>query len=88
MAAGFGRHGMPPPAADDTGTTLGQDGSDWSHDLATLTFDLLAFKKVENLPSEFGHARPSGSPVNRYVRDGRTNGQNERLLPPFLRAGA
>ena len=39
-AAGFGRHGMPPPACNDTGTTLGQDGSDWSRDLATLTFDL------------------------------------------------
>ena len=28
VAAGFGRHGMPPPAANDTGTALGQDGSD------------------------------------------------------------
>ena len=28
MAAGFGQHGMPPPAANDTGTALGQDGSD------------------------------------------------------------
>ena len=40
VAAGFGRHGMPPPASNDTGTALGQDGSDWSRDLATLTFDL------------------------------------------------
>jgi len=31
---------MSPPAANDTGTTLGQDGSDWSRDLATLNFDL------------------------------------------------
>ena len=37
---GFGRHGMPPPPSFNTGTALGQDGSDWSHDLATLTFDL------------------------------------------------
>jgi len=40
MAAGFGRHGMPPPDTNDTGRALGQDGSDWSRDLATLTFDL------------------------------------------------
>jgi len=25
----FGRHGMPPPTSNDTGTALGQDGSDW-----------------------------------------------------------
>ena len=40
MADGFGRHGMPPPGSNDTGTALGQDGSDWSQDLATLTSDL------------------------------------------------
>ena len=40
VAAGFGRYGMPPPAANDTCTALGQDGSDLSRDLATLTFDL------------------------------------------------
>ena len=28
VAAGFGRHGMPLPASNDTGTALGQDGSD------------------------------------------------------------
>jgi len=30
VAAGFGRHGMPPPlpAANDTGTALGRDGLD------------------------------------------------------------
>jgi len=31
---------MPPPTSNDTGTALGQDVSDWSRDLATLTFDL------------------------------------------------
>ena len=31
---------MPPPGSNDTGTALGQDGSDWSRDLATLTSDL------------------------------------------------
>ena len=40
VAAGFGRHGMSPPAANDTGTALGQDGSGWSRNLATLTFNL------------------------------------------------
>ena len=34
VTAGFGRHGMPPPAtSDDTDTAFGQDGSDWSRDL-------------------------------------------------------
>jgi len=31
--------------------------------------------KVENLHSEFGHAKPLGFRVIRYVRDGRTDGQ-------------
>ena len=40
VAAGFSQQCMPPPASNDTGTALDQDSSDWSHDLATLTFDL------------------------------------------------
>ena len=39
LAAGFGRHGMLLSASNDTDTALGQHGSDWSGDLATLTFD-------------------------------------------------
>ena len=39
MAAGFGRHSMFAPAANYTDTPLGQDGSDRSRDLVTLTFD-------------------------------------------------
>jgi len=31
---------MPPPASNDTDTRLGQDGSNWSRDLAILIFDL------------------------------------------------
>ena len=31
---------MPPPASNDTGTAFGHYGSDWSRDLATLTFDV------------------------------------------------
>ena len=46
--------------------------------------------KVGNLRSEFAHARPSGSGVIRYVRDGRTDGQTDgqkqSLLPlPYER---
>ena len=33
--------------------------------------------KVGNLPSEFGHARPLGSRVIRYVRDGQTDRQTD-----------
>ena len=41
--------------------------------------------KVRNLPSKFGHARPLGSRIIRYVRDGQTDGgQKQRLLPPSL----
>ena len=41
MTAEVGRRrGMPPPASNDTGTALGQDGLDWSRYFATLTFDL------------------------------------------------
>ena len=135
--ARFGRHGTTPPASNNTGTALGQDGSDWWRDLATLTLDLevmalvgdagrrppsvyqvwsssaLRFarcvsalmglvtwtfdletrkpvtSKEGNLQCEFGHARPLGSRVIRYVRDGRTDGRTKATLnAPFLRAGA
>ena len=33
--------------------------------------------KVGNLPSKFGHARPLGSRIIRYVRDGRTDRQTD-----------
>jgi len=33
---------------------------------------------VGNLRSEFGHARPSGSRVSRYVRDGRTDTRTDK----------
>jgi len=36
---------------------------------------------VRNIHSECGHARPSGSPVIRYVRDGQTDGRKQTLLP-------
>jgi len=112
---------------------VGQDGSDWSRDLATSTFDLgghgacgwcgsssfvhipslkfvgafgrgarrvsalmglvtltsdlLTLKlvceshQVGNLSSKFGHARPFGSRIIRYVRDWRTGrGQTKATL--------
>ena len=43
--------------------------------------------KVGNLHSEFGQARPSGSRVIRYVRDGQTDGQKQRLLPVYYGRG-
>ena len=54
--------------------------------LVTFTFDLdtgmrVAWK-MRNLHSEFGHDRPLGSRVIRYVRDGRTDRQKQSLLIP------
>jgi len=40
VATVSGRHGMPPPDSDYAGRALGQDGSDSSRDLVTLTFEL------------------------------------------------
>ena len=61
----------------------------WPFDLET---GMRVESKVMNLPSKFGHARPFGSRIIRYVRDGRTvgrtDGQKQRLLPPFLPVGA
>jgi len=47
--------------------------------------------KVGNLRSKFGHARPLGSRIIRYVRDGQSDGRTimdgkkQRLFPPSLR---
>jgi len=42
----------------------------WLFDLET---GMRVASKVGNLPSKFGHARPLGSRIIRYVRDGRTD---------------
>jgi len=59
--------------------------------LVTVTFDLetgiRVASKVGNLHSEFEHARPLGSQIIRYVRDGQTDGQKQCLLPPSYRGG-
>ena len=79
VAAGFDRHGMPPPASNP---------NLWPFD---LEIDMRVASKVGNLPSKFGHARLLGSRIIRYVRDGRTDGwtdgQKQRLFPSSLRSG-
>ena len=51
----------------------------------TLTFDLeigmRVASKVANLHSEFGHGRPLGSRVIRYVHDGRMDGRADKSKP-------
>jgi len=53
--------------------------------LVTLKTGVQVAPKVGNLPSKFGHARPLGSRIIRYVRNGQTNGQTDgqkqRLWP-------
>jgi len=72
VAAGFGRHGMPPPASDP---------DLWPFDLETGT---RVASKVGNLPSKFGHARPLDFGIIRHVRDGRTDGRTKAtLIAPF-----
>jgi len=54
----------------------------WPFDLET---GMRIASKVGNLPSKFGHARPLGSRINRYVRDGRTD--KATLIAPFPTGG-
>jgi len=61
-------------------------------DLDLRPFDLetgvRVASEVENLPSEFRHARPLGSRIIRYVRDGRTDRRTKAtLIAPFPTAG-
>jgi len=56
----------------------------WQFDLET---GMRVASKVRNLPSKFGHPRPLGSRIIRYVRDGQTDGQKQRLLPPSYGRG-
>ena len=46
----------------------------WPFDLETGIMRVAS--KVGNLPSKFGHVRPLGSRIIRYVRDGRTDKSN------------
>ena len=45
-----------------------------------LETDMRVALKVGNLPSKFGHARPLGSRIIRYVCDGRTDGWTKAML--------
>jgi len=82
LAAGFGRHGMPPPVCN---LDL------WPFDLET---GVRVAYKVGNLHTKFGHTRPLGSLLD--VRDGRTDKTDRRidgrtkatLIAPSLRSGA
>jgi len=64
VAAGFGRHSMPPPACNP---------DLWPFDFET---GVRVASKVGKLPSKFGHARPLGS-RSRYVRNGPTDSQTD-----------
>jgi len=77
VATGFGRHDAPPASNPDL----------WPFDLET---GIRVASRGGDLPSKIGHARPLGSRIIRYVRDGRTeeqtdgwtDGQKQHLLPP------
>ena len=67
---------MPPPASNP---------DLWPFDLET---GVRVASKVGNLPSKFGHARPLGSRIIRYVRNGRTDGRTKAtLIVPFPTVG-
>ena len=74
MAAGFGRHGMPPPACNpdvETGMRVASKVG-WGTflpNLGTLGLWILELFAM-------------------YTTDGQTDGQKQRLLPPTLRSGA
>jgi len=65
VAAGFGRTRYAPPASNP---------DLWPFDLET---GMRVASKVGNLPSKFGNARPLGSRIIRYVRDGRRDRQTD-----------
>jgi len=68
-----------PPGSADTAPPAS------NRDHLTLKLGCEWHLNVGNLPFKFGHARPFGSRIIRYVRDGwtdrQTDGQKQRLLP-------
>jgi len=60
--------------------------------LTALGRPLRVASKVGNLPSKFGHARPLGSRIIRYVRDGQTDrqtdGKKATFIAPFPMGGS
>jgi len=85
VATRFGRHVMPPTASNP------------DHGPSDIETGMRVASKVGNLPSKFGHARPLGSRIIDYVRDGRTDRQTgrwtdrrtnkQRFMPPSLWSG-
>ena len=65
----FGRHGLSPTASNPDLWPL------WPYDFET---GMWVASEVGNFPSEFGHARPLGSRIIRYVRDGGADRQTDR----------
>jgi len=78
VAAGFGRHCMPPPSSNP---------DLWPFD---LEIGARVASKVENLPSKFGHAKPLGSRIIRYTprTDRRIDGQTDGRAKAMLTVGA
>ena len=72
VATGFGRYGMPCPSVTPT----------FDHETG-----LWVASKVGNLHSKFGHARPLGSRIIRYVRDGQTDRQPDGQKQRFFTVG-
>jgi len=52
-----------------------------------ITGSMRVTSQVGNLPSKFGHARPLGSRIICYVRDGRTDGRTKATLSAPLPCG-
>ena len=73
MAAGFGRHGMPPPVCNPNLRPF------------VLETGVQVAYKVGNLHSKFWHARPLGSQVIRYVGYA-TDGQTDRRTDGWTKA--
>ena len=77
---------MPPPASRDTGIALGQDGSDWWRDLATLTFHLLTLNLVRKSHQRCGTFLPNLGTLDLWVfevfatysTDGRTDRRTDK----------
>ena len=54
----------------------------WPFDIET---GMRVASKVGNHPSKFGHTRPLGSRIIRYVRDGRVDKRNSYCPLPYGR---
>ena len=73
---------MPPPAYNETGTAFLfpelRRGRNETYRRCEFETGMRVASRVANLPSQCGHARPLGSRIIRYVRDGRTDGRTNK----------